>query len=127
MRLIVPLTGTVKNYGDEGYGDLNDPIRIIDLDLGNVSWELLALDFENEVAEIEVRPSEVISKDTGQVDSEGRPIYTTRSATSEEKQGFLDYAKTLIQGHTVNELYQISGSPRLKKPIIAKEKLGGLR
>lgn len=40
-----------------------------------------------------------------------------RKATEQEKEGFLQYAKDLVEGHTKDELYQISESPRLKKPL----------
>lgn len=103
MRLIIPLTGTVVNY-DPPKGDPNDPIRLIEIDLGNVSWELVNLDLENEVAEIEVAPGEQL-EEAGEI----------RPATEVEKQSFLTYAQELIYGKTKDELYSISKSERLKK------------
>ena len=121
MRLTIPLTGTVlvegSVFGNGNLsGDPNDPIRPIDLDLGNVSWKMVDVDLDNAVMTIEVKPAEKFSEDTGQVDGEGKPIYNTRPATQAEKTGFLQYAKDLIEGHTKGELYQMSGRPNLKRP-----------
>lgn len=125
MLLAVPLTGTVIVEGSilDGKleGDDKDSIRPIDIDLGNVSWTLVDVDLENEVMEIEVSPAEEIDEDTGQLDGENKPIYMRRKTTEQEKQGFLQYARQLIEGHTKDELYQMSKSPRLKRPF--KEKI----
>lgn len=117
----MPITGRVIDFNPElaklggGIrGDLSDPIRI-DIDLGNVSWRLVSIDLENDLAEIEVEPSDEISVDTGKLDAEGNPIYETRQATEIEKQGFLDYARNLVEGHTKDELYAMSGMKRLVK------------
>lgn len=125
MRLTIPLTGTVLREGSvwgkgELSGDPNDPIRPIDIDLGNVSWVMVDVDIENEVMEIEVKPSEELSEDTGQVDGKGEPIYITRKATQAEKAGFLQHAQQLIEGHTKDELYALAKRPKLKRPF--KEK-----
>ena len=112
----MPVTGTVISYEDGGYGDPDDPIRLVELNLGNVSWQLVKLDLENEVAEIEVLPGELIAEDTGEVDEEGNPVYAMRSATNKEKQSFLTNAYNLINGHTKEELCNMSGSAKLKKP-----------
>lgn len=119
MRLTIPLTGTVLIEGSvwgkgELSGDPNDHIRPIDIDLGNVSWVMVKVDIENEEMVVEVSPSEKVSDDTGEVDGEGKPIYRTRKATQQEKQGFLQHAKDLIEGHTKNKLYQMSRRPKLK-------------
>lgn len=116
MKLTVPVIGTAISYEDGGYGDPDDPIRLVELNLGNVSWQLIKLDLDEDVAEIEVLPGELIAEDTGEVDGEGKPIYAMRPATNKEKQAFLNYARTLIQGHTKEELYNMSGSAKLKKP-----------
>lgn len=121
MRLEIPLTGTVKVEGSvwgDGKlkGDDKDPIRSLDIDLGNVSWTMIDIDLENEVMVIEVSPAEEISEDTGEIDGEGKPIYQSREATEQEKIGFLQHAKDLIEGHTKDELYAMSKCPRLKRP-----------
>jgi len=132
MRLTIPLTGTILEYhpellqygGSSGIsGDPNDPVRPVTIDLGNVSWKLVSIDLETETMEIEVTPSDNVSEldlDTEgkqKVDTEGKPLYKTRPATGVEKLGFLDNAKNLIEGHTKDELYQISKCPKLKKPL----------
>lgn len=111
----MPITGTAISYADGGYGDLNDPIRLINIDLGNVSWKLIKLDLENDVAEIEVTPGSIFT-DTGQKNEYGVPIYTERPATPGEQQAILAHTRSLVEGHTKEELYQTSGSPKLKKP-----------
>lgn len=107
MKLTLPLTGTVLVEGSVwGAGDLmgddKDPIRPVDIDLGNVSWTVVDVDLENEVMVIEVKPSEEL---------DGRP------ATAEEKTAFLQHAQRLVMEHTRDELYQMSGCHRLKRPF----------
>ena len=109
MKMIVPITGTVLEFSPElaklddvGIsGDPNDPVRIINLNLGNVSWKLISIDLENDEAEIEVTPSEMISEDTGQVDDEGEPIYEPKTATAQDQQRFLDEAEAKVIGKTL--------------------------
>lgn len=127
MKLTIPLTGTVLVEGSvfgngKLKGDPNDPIRPIDIDLGNVSWTMVDVDLENEVMEIEVEPAEEVSEDTGQVNGEGEPIYTKRKVTEQEKIAFLQHAKDLVQGHTKDELYLISKCSKLKRPFRKKVK-----
>ena len=122
MRLTIPLTGTVLVEGSVwGDGLLqgadNDPLRPVPIGLGNVSWTMVDVDLDNEVMIIEVSPAEESKEDTGQVDDEGEPIYTRRQATPQEKEGFLQHARDLVDGHTKDELYAVSGSPRLKRPF----------
>lgn len=129
MRLTIPLTGTVLVEGSvwgkgELSGDPNDPIRPIAINLGNVSWRMVDIDLDNEVMIIEVEPGEKVSEPTGEVDDEGNPIYKVRPATDKEKQTFLQYAQGLVMNHTKNELYQMSGCSRLKRPF--KGKKGGV-
>lgn len=125
MKVRIPLTGKVTEYHPEldglspsgGIsGDLDNPIKPIPINLGNVSWKLVGIDLENDLAEIEVEPSDIISVDTGKLDGEGNPIYETREATEQEKQGFLDYAKNQVESHTVDELYTMTKAKRLVKP-----------
>ena len=122
MRLKVPITGTViafdpataKLDGVGVSGDPNDPVRI-DIDLGNVSWRLVAIDLKNDLAEIEVSPGENIDV----LKSGGNPAnpedWSSRATIPIEKQGFLDNAKHLIESHTKDELYALSSSKRLVK------------
>lgn len=122
MRLTIPLTGTVIAEGSvwgEGKlsGDPNDPIRPIDIDLGNVSWVMVDVDLENEVMVIEVEPGENVSEPTDEVDGEGKPIFIGRPATEEEKMGFLQHAQQLVEGHTKEELYAMANHPKLKRPF----------
>ena len=86
MRLKVPIKGTVIQVDPCIVGSENDPIRPVDENIGGgmVRWTMIDLDLEAELMEIEVHPAKKI------VVSETE----TRLATSEERQGFLDYAKT---------------------------------
>lgn len=125
MRLTVPLTGTVLQEGsvwgkDDLIGDPNDPIRLVEIDLGNVSWRMVDVDIENEVMIIEVSPAEEIGEDTGQVDGGGKPIKIRRPTTKQEKIASLQNAQQIIEGHTKDELYAMSKCQRLKRPF--KEK-----
>lgn len=127
MKLTIPLTGTVLVEGDVfGKGDLKgddkDSIRPVDIDLGNVSWTMVDIDLENEVMEIEVSPADILSEPDldasgkQKKDKDGNLLYRSREATEQEKAGFLEYARNLIEGHTKEELYSISKCPKLKKP-----------
>lgn len=123
MRLKVPVTGTVKEYdsvaaGIDGIGvagDNNDPVKLVGVDLGNVSWRLVTIDLENDLAEIEVKPGERINilKDGGNPDNP--EDWISRVATRQEKQGFLDYARNQVESHTADELYTMSKAKRLVK------------
>lgn len=127
MNLIIPLTGTVlvegSVWGDGKLsGDDKDPIRPVDIDLGNVSWTMVDTDLENETMEIEVTPGDTVSEPTGEIDLETKePIYISRPATKEERAGFLRDAQKLIETHTKDELYQMSGCSRLKRPFKGKK------
>ena len=116
MRLSIPLTGTVL-VENPLVGDDNDPVRPIDIDLGNVSWTAMGIDLENEVMVIEVEPADTVDEPTGEVDGEGNPVYRLRPATAEEKAGFLQHAQGLIMEHTKDEPYEMSGCARLKRPF----------
>ncbi len=118
MRMKVPITGTVKERVPYVSGDPDDPIRIIDIALGNVSWRLVELDLENELMEIEVTPDEEVNEPTGEVDPEGKPITIRRKSTEMEKQSFLNRARDFsVERKTKGELYALSNSPRLKNPF----------
>lgn len=123
MRLKIPITGRVLEYDPKAgqvdgigvVGDNNDPVKPINIKLGNVSWRLVTIDLENDLVEIEVSPGELISllKDGGNPDNP--EDWTSRPATEEEKQGFLNYAKSQVESHTVDELYAMTNSSRLVK------------
>ncbi|MBA7568402.1 hypothetical protein ES708_10123 [subsurface metagenome] len=123
MRLKVPITGKVLEYdpvagqidGIGVVGDPKDPVKPININLGNISWRLVTIDLENDLAEIEVSPGENIAilKAGGNPDNPND--WTSRLATKEEKQGFLDNAKSQIESHTVDELYTMSKSKKLIK------------
>lgn len=129
MRLKVPITGRVLGYdptagqidGIGVVGDNSDPVKIVNVRLGNVSWRLVTIDLENDLAEIEVSPGERFNglKDGGNPNDEGD--WTSRPATEEEKQGFLDYAQHAVESHTTDELYAITKAKRLVKPEEAVE------
>jgi len=113
MRLKIPLRGTVVNE-DPPEGAPNDPIELVPIDLGNVSWELVSLDFENDLAEIEVTPSETVGYiENGEIKA--------RPTTEQEKEGYLDSIIRLVTEHTKDELYTMSNCPRLKRPLKEKK------
>lgn len=110
----IPITGTVKAVDPHISGDPDDPIRIIDIDLGRVRWNLVKLDLENEEMEIEVTPMPLISIETGELDGEGRPLHQTRQATPAENAQALEHANSLsLERMSKQALYGLSGSPRL--------------
>ena len=101
MRLKIPMTGTVLEYdpklakldGQGIKGDPNDIVRPIPLNLGNVSWQLISIDMENDLMEIEISvPEEVL-----------------------EKQKILEDARLKVEGKSSAELYALTGSPKLRK------------
>lgn len=118
MRVKLPITGTVREVKPHVSGDLDDPIRLININLGNVSWRLISLDIDAEEMEIEVLPSESFEEDTGEINEEGKPIWVNRSATPEDKETFLEYARNhSLERMSKDALYALSGSPRLKNPF----------
>lgn len=128
MRLTIPLTGTVLVEGSiqDGtlVGDNNDPIRPIDILRGvNVSWTVVNVDLENEVMVVEVEPAENVGEpdqdDQGnpKLYENGTPMTRARQTTDQEKVGFLRQAQALLMNKTKDELYAMSGNPRLKRPF----------
>ena len=118
MRMRIPITGTVKEVTPYISGDNDDPIRIININLGDVSCELVHLDLENEEMEIEVTPNPITKYDTGEVDGEGRPIFAHRSATEEEEGNRREGALNLsLSRMSKQALYALSKSPRLVNPF----------
>ena len=128
MRLKVPLTGNVLDYdilaakhdGIGVVGDPNDPVKPVEIGLS--SWRLVTIDLVNDLAEIEVSPPENINVLKVGGNKDNPADWTSRPATSSEKQGFLDNAKNLVESHTKDELYTMSKSKRLIKPAEAVEK-----
>jgi len=128
MRIKIPITGTVTDYDPEAAkldgigisGDPNDPVRI-DVNLGNVSWKLVAIDLENDLAEIEVSPAEEISVLKSGGNPDNPKDWTSRATTEAEKQSFLVHAKN-IESKTADEIYALSGSKRLIKMVGVMEK-----
>lgn len=127
MRLKVPIIGRVLEYdpvaakidGIGVVGDPDDPVKLININLGNISWRLVTIDLENDLAEIEVSPGEDISllRDGG--DPDNPDDWTSRPATKKEKQGFLEYARQAVENKTKDELYRIGKAKRLVKPAKA--------
>lgn len=118
MRLRIPITGTVEQVDPCIIGKDDDPIRLINIDLGNVSWELVHLNLDAEEMEIEVTPSEDIAVDTGEIDIEGEPIWKNRKATDEERLQFIENARSLsLERMSKEALYTLSKSPRLRNPF----------
>jgi len=121
MRMKIPITGTVIAETPVA-GDPDDPIRVVNIDLGNVSWKLVRLDLDAELMEIEVTPSERISENTGEVDEEGNPISRSRKTTVKEREAFVEYARNhSLEKMSKQALYALSRSPRLKRRITGGE------
>ena len=102
MRLEVPITGTVLIEGGVwGDGNLtgadDDPIQLININLGPVSWTMVDVDLDREVMIIEVEPNE--------------------DTDPQERPKILQDCQALILGHTKDELYAMTGEPRLKRPF----------
>lgn len=120
MRITLPLTGTLLAYKPVVAGDDSDPIRLVDINLGNVSWELVALDLDNDQAVIEVTPADGYDEPTGQVDPEGNPICWRVPTTPEMKAAALTWVRAISLEYTQDQLYQMSGNARLRKPLGGK-------
>jgi hypothetical protein len=123
MQISIPLTGNLISYKPV-LGDPNDPVRPIDLDLGNVSWQLISLDLENDLTLIEVTPAEEGDFETGKFDKDKNPIYERRGLSGKEKQKLLDNVKTILLDNPISDLYAICKSPRLRKPQISPKSNG---
>lgn len=136
MRLKIPITGTVIDYDPEAAkldgigisGDNNDPVRVVSLDLGNISWHLVTIDLENSLMEVEAEASEKI--DVPVLDTEGKPVLnedgipevSTRPTTPAEKQQILDNAQHILESKTSDEIYSLTGDKRLVKPASVMER-----
>ncbi len=130
MRIKIPLTGTVLDFdpklaaldGCGISGDPDDPIRVINLNIGNISSKLVSIDIENDEMEIEISPGRFIDEPDidasgkQKEDTKGELLWNSREATPGEKQQFLDNAKQIVESKTKDELYTATGSARLKKP-----------
>jgi len=116
MRCLIPLTGTLLSGGS---GDPNDPIRIIPLDLGDVSWRAVSFDWENGVVEVELEPTPRYVR---------RMDPLTGNPVSDETETEYDLRRTRALNHvkqllskSKDELYTLSKSPRLKNPFKEKK------
>ena len=129
MRLKIPMTGTVTDFGPECYkldgigisGDNNDPVRPVGVNLGGVSWRLVSIDLETDLMEVEAEAPEKI--DVPMLDIEGKPVledgkpkFLNRPTTPAEKGQILANAQHILESHTVDELYALTGDKRLVKP-----------
>lgn len=116
MRIKVPITGTVRLITPTRVsGEDSDPIRMININLGNVRTSFVSLDLENEEMELEVTPVEKVVYDTGEIDGEGKSIRDFRSTTPEEKEAFIEHARNYsLERMSKEALYALSGSSRLK-------------
>lgn len=122
MRMKLPITGTVKEILEGGIviGESDDPIRPVNVILGNVSWTMINLDIDNEEMEIEITPSDKYVYDTGAVDGQGDPVLSRRKATVQDKAVALEYARDLsLERKTKAQLYTLSGSKKLINPFKA--------
>ena len=130
MRLKVPFTGTVLDYDPEAAqidglgisGDPDDPIQLIDIDLGEQAWRLISLDLEAGLAEIEITADARVKKvrDGGKDGVEADWI--DRPTTEQEKQALLDYARSQVEPYTKDQLFIRTQSARPTIPEQAKIK-----
>jgi hypothetical protein len=129
MRIKIPMTGTVIDFDPElakldgigVSGDPTDPVRPVQVDLGNVKWKLINIDLENDLMEIEIEAPENIpvpsfdEHGTPILDGKGKQLTVLRPATAEEKQALLDSAQHIIESNTVDDLYAQTQDARLGK------------
>lgn len=126
MTLImrVPLTGTVLVERRFPSGDEGDPIRPINI-LGqfDVAWKLVDIDLEREEMEIEIDcPRHVNRFDpvTGDpIPDEDESVWEARKTAAFTK------IQDLLLNHTKDELYTLTGEPRLKRPFKRNQNLKG--
>ncbi len=108
MRMKIPITGTVASVEPNISGEDIDPIRMVRINLGNISWKAISLDLENEEMEIEVTPAEHFRDETG----------VRRKTTASEKQALIEHARNhSLERMSKAALYAMSNSPRLKNPF----------
>lgn len=118
MRMKIPITGTVIQVKPCILGDDNDPIRPVEINLGDVGWKLIHLDLDAEEMEIEVTPSPVTAYNTGGVDGRGQPNEESRPATQEEKNARIEHARSFsLERMSKETLYALSKSPKLINPF----------
>lgn len=136
MRLKIPMTGEVIDFDPGCYkidgigisGNPDDPVRVVNLNLGGVSWRLVSIDLENDLMEIEVEaPQEASiplldSKGKPVLNTDGTPRFSRMTLTPEEKQQLLLKARYILGSHTIDEIYAITGDKRLVKPASVMEK-----
>lgn len=130
------MTGTVTDFNPDACkidgigvsGHLDDPVRPVPLDLGNVAWRLVGINLEDDLMEVEIEAPENISvpsfdsKGKPILDGKGKQLMVRRPATNEEKQALLNNAQHLIESSSADELYAQTKAPRLSKPdsVMAK-------
>lgn len=114
MRVKIPLTGTLTS--EEPYiGDEADPVRVIPLDLGDVAWRAVAFDWEAGLVEVELE----VPRHVGRIDPETElPIpEETEAAHKARRDQALARVKTILVDKNVDELYELTGAARLKRPL----------
>jgi len=129
MRLKIPMTGTVTGFDPECYkldgigvsGDPNDPVRVVNLDLG-IAWHLVSIDLETDLMEVEVEAPEKVdvpvldAKGKTILDKDGQIQHYSRLTTLAEKQQILDNAQHILESKTTDEVYALTRDKRLVKP-----------
>jgi hypothetical protein len=98
MRVTLPITGTLV---DGQGGDLEDPVRVVELDFGGMGRRGYQYDFVAGTVSVELF--------TPRHDTETDEEYATRDSNLKAK------ATALISGKTMVQLRAISGNPALKK------------
>lgn len=148
MNIKVPITGEIIELDPEhpelASGNDQNPVRPLDfrklLPEANFAWHAIEYDFVNGMVEIEVEFAKIIvvTKWRDETDEEllertiavGHPVARkqvpaeTRQETDVElqkRQADTEQAlKDTFNKKTIDELYQLSGEPRLKKPLEVK-------
>ena len=118
MRIKLPITGTVTEIEPFISGDPNDPIRKVDIDLGNVSYKLISIDLDAEEMEIEITPKLETIYATGEVHEDGKIKKAMRPTTQQERNAFIEHARDhSLERMSKQALYAMSNSPPLKNPF----------
>jgi len=114
VRIKIPLTGTLLTL-NPAIGADDDPVRVIGLDLGDVAWRAVAWEWDQDLVEVEL---DAAPRRVGRCEDDGTPIPDETPATHKARRAqALAHVRELLLGHTIGELYELAGDPRLKKPF----------
>lgn len=121
MRVLVPITGDEVTYGS---GNPDNPIRPLNIrellpeSLKRFSWRAIEYDFDKGVVKIELYFKKV-DKPT-KWDAEGREIEhikETDVAFAKRQTDTANAITSILRTHTIGELHQLTGEPKLMRPF----------